>query len=191
MKQEKIAYDHGVGLNIYIVYKLQKRTVTSPDFTVQNGLFGAMKITKDVNTSHYKYSSYGICFDGNSSFSFGNSINSENVIIFGCDMSFISHANNRANNIYVLGKDFIQGVNGTTTYAEKLYKTDLTQQDKKFALSLHYNGNNSYLFVNGVKQLKFKTKNSEIQRIPLVLGNIPADFSITNATKNWIVWKCL
>ena len=64
-----------------------------------------------------------------------------------------------------------------------MYKTDFTQQDKKFVLYLHYNGNNSHLFVNGVEQLKFKTKNSEIQRIPLVLGNIPADFSITNATK--------
>ena len=43
-----------------------------------------------------------------------------------------------------LGKNFIQGINGTTIYAEKLYKTDFTQQNKKFALSLHYNGDDSY-----------------------------------------------
>ena len=67
MKQDKIAYVHGSGLNIYIVYKLQKRTVSSPDFAVQNALFGALKITKDVNKSHYQYHGYGICFDGNSS----------------------------------------------------------------------------------------------------------------------------
>ena len=34
-------------------------------------------------------------------------------------MSFSSHANNKVNNIYVLGKDFVQGVNGTTIYARK------------------------------------------------------------------------
>ena len=70
MKHDKIAYAHGAVVNIYIVYKLPKRIVSSVDFTVQNALFGAAKITKDVNTSHYKYSGYGICFDGNSSFFF-------------------------------------------------------------------------------------------------------------------------
>ena len=80
-------------MNIYTVYKLQKRTVSSPDFTVQNTLFSAVKITKDVKTSYYKYSGYGICFDG-ISLSFGNSSSTKNVIIFSCDMSFSSHANN-------------------------------------------------------------------------------------------------
>ena len=116
-------------------------------------MFGAAKITKDVNTNRYKYSGYGICFDGNSSFSFGNSLSAKNVMIFGCAMSFSSHTNNRVNKIYVSEKDFIQGINGTTVYAQNLYKTDFTQQDKKFVLSLHYNGDNSYLFVNGVEQL--------------------------------------
>ena len=64
-----------------------------------------------------------------------------------------------------------------------MYKTDFTQQDKKFVLSLLYNGDDSYLFVNGVQQLRFKTKNSEIKRVPLSLGNISADFSNTNQTK--------
>ena len=68
MKQEKVGYAHGVGLNIHIVYNLQKRIVTTPDFTVQNALFGAIKITKDVNANHYQYHGYEICFDGNSSF---------------------------------------------------------------------------------------------------------------------------
>ena len=150
MEQDKIAYAHGSGLNIYIVYKLQKRTVSNPDFTVQNALFGAIKITKDVNTSHYQYHGYGICFDGNGSFSFGNNIGAKNVIIFGVDMSFRPNATNRANNVYVLGKDFVQGISNTghtTIYAEKLYKTDFTKQDKKFVLSLHYNGDDSCLFV--------------------------------------------
>ena len=115
-------------------------------------MFGAVKITKDVNTSHYRYYGYGICFERHSSFSFGNSLSAKNVIIFSCDMSFSNHANNRTNNIYVLGKDFIQGINETTIYAEKMYKTDFTEQNKKFVLSLHCNGDNSYLLVNGVEQ---------------------------------------
>ena len=139
MKQSKIAYAHGAGINIYIVYKLQKRTKDS-DMTLENSLFGAIKITKDVNTSHYRYSGYGISLDSGSSFSFGDSISAKNVIMFGCDMSFSSHANSRTNIIYVLVKDFIQGIHGATVYAEKIYKTDFTQQDKKFVLSLHYNG---------------------------------------------------
>ena len=66
-------------------------------------------------------------------------------------MPFSSHSNNRANNIYVLGKDFIQGINSTTIYAEKLHKTDFTEQDKKFVLRLPCKGDDSYLFVNGVQ----------------------------------------
>ena len=67
---------------------------------------------------------------------------------------------------------FVQGINSTTIYAEgSVYPTNFTEQDKKFVLSLHYNGDNSYSFVNGVHQVKFKTKDSEIKRIPLCLGN--------------------
>ena len=93
-KQDKIDYYHSAVINIYTVYKLQKRTVNSPDFTVQNALFGAVKITKDLNTSHYSYSCYVICFDAKISFSFANSLIAKNVIIFGCDMSFSSHKTN-------------------------------------------------------------------------------------------------
>ena len=43
---------------------------------------------------------------------------------------------------------------------------------KKFCLSLHYNGANSYLFVNGTEISKFEAKDSEIAVSPLCLGNI-------------------
>ena len=85
----------------------KRKTVSSPDFTLENSLFGAVKITKNVDTSKYNYSDYGISFDAKGSFSFGNSPKAKNVVIFGCDMSFSSPSNNRANNIYVLGKNFI------------------------------------------------------------------------------------
>ena len=120
MKQNKVGYAHGTVINIYNVYELKNRRVDSPDFTVFNGLFGAVKITKDLNTSHYGYSGYGICFDGESDFTFGNITNGKNVIIFGADMSFSSRSTNKIQNIYVLGKYFVQGINGTTIYAENI-----------------------------------------------------------------------
>ena len=52
LKQNEIHYNHGKIINIYVTYKLRKRTVSSPDFTIQNALFGAVKIAKAVNTSH-------------------------------------------------------------------------------------------------------------------------------------------
>ena len=123
MKQNKLAYSHGKTVNLYIVYELKNRRVDNPDFTVQNGLFGAVKITENVNTSHYKYEGYGICFDSESSFSFGNRIDAKNVIIFGNS----SHLTNKTQNIYVLEKDFIQRINNTIIYAEKIYKTNFTE----------------------------------------------------------------
>ena len=40
-------------------------------------------------------------------------------------------------------------------YAEKLYSQNFTAVEKKFVLSLHYNGDNSYLLVNGKQEIKF------------------------------------
>ena len=87
------------------------------------------------------------------------------------------------NNILVLGKDFVQGINGTTIYAEKLYSINFIENNKKFCLSLHYNGAKSYLFVNGTEIRKFKAKDSEIVATPLCLGNISKDFSVDNIKK--------
>ena len=53
MKQNKLGYAHGKIVNLYIVYELKNRRVDSPNFTVQNGLFGAVKIIKNVST-YYK-----------------------------------------------------------------------------------------------------------------------------------------
>ena len=50
-------------------------------------------------------------------------------------------------------------------------------------LSLHYNGANSYLFVNGTETIKFKAKDSDIVANPLCLGNTSKDFSVDNMKK--------
>ena len=53
---------------------------------------------------------------------------------------------------------------------------------KKVCLRLHYNGDNSCLFVNGRQIVKFKAKDSEIVPYLLYLANILKDFSSSNAT---------
>ena len=83
----------------------------------------------------------------------------------------------------MLSKDFVQGKNDTAIYAEKMHSINFTENNKKFCLSLHYNGDNSYLFVNGTEIYKFKAKDSEIVGSPLCLGNISKDFSVDNMKK--------
>ena len=53
-----------------------------------------------------------------------------------------------------------------------MYSTNVTLDNKPFCLSLHYNGDNSYLFVNGKEIINFKAKDSEIVPYPLCLANI-------------------
>ena len=43
---------------------------------------------------------------------------------------------------------------------------------------MHYNGTNSYLFVNSTEIIKFKAKDSNIIATPLCLGNISEDWSV-------------
>ena len=99
---------------------------------------------------------YGICFNEGGTFSKGNITNGRNVLIFGVHENSLIHANNKANNIFVMGDGFVQGINDTPLYAEKIYSQNFTQPNKKFVLSLHYNENDSYLFINGKQELKFK-----------------------------------
>ena len=73
-------------------------------------------------------------------------------------MSSSVHANNKTRNILVLGKNFMQGIDNTTIYSEKMYSINFTVSNKTFCLSLHYNGDYSYLFVNGKEIIKFKAK---------------------------------
>ena len=86
------------------------------------------------------------------------------------------HANNKVNSILVLGKHFIQGINGTTIYVERMYSTNFTVDNKRFCVSFHNNGDNSYLFVNGKEIHKFKVKDSEVVPYPLCLGSLSKDF---------------
>ena len=170
-------------INIYIVYQIEPIFRVS-DYTVQNALFGGAKITKNTtDTSKHKYEGYGICSDEGGTFSKEGINNGRNVLIFGVHENSLVHANNKANNIYVMDDLFVQGINDTTLYAEKIYSRNFTAVDKKFVLSFHYNGDDSYLFVNGKQELKFKAKDDQIVKEILCLGNISDDWTTANAKK--------
>ena len=141
LHQDIIAIPNNV-INIYCVYELDPIDFSrSNEFTNQNAFFGAIEITKNANASKYKYKGYGICFDGSEEFTqvqkegnFNHTMSARNVIIFGADMSFSKHVNNKANNIYVMDKDYIQKINDTTIYAEKMFYRNFTDPGHKFIL---------------------------------------------------------
>ena len=178
-------------INIYIVCKLTPISSTrNTDYTIQNALFGAMKITKNTYSSKNNYKRYGLCFDEGGEFghtvkqgNFNRTTNAKNVIIFGVDMSSSVRATNRANNIYVMGKEFIQGINDTTINAEKLFHNNFAEHGVKLVLSLHYNGDNSYLFANGRQELKFKAKDDQIINEKLCLGNLSSEWPTSESEK--------
>ena len=169
-------------VNIYVVYELAASSSHTSDPTIKNCLFGAVTLTKNADIEKYKYSGYGIGFNRRSSFSFSSGGFGQNVLIFGADMSSSIHIDNKKIDILVLGRGPTQGLESTLT-TEKMYSINFTVTKKKFCLSLHYNGANSYLFVNGTEIIKFKAKDSEIVASPLCLGNISKDWSIDNIKK--------
>ena len=157
LKQPKISYTHGKVVNIYIVYELGASSSHVNDPTLKNCLFGAVTLTKNTDIDKYRYSGYGIGFDRRSSFSFPGGGFAQNILIFGADMTSSSHINNKKKDILVLGKGPTQGLEHTLT-AEKICSINFTVTKKKFCLSLHYNGANSYLFVMVQKFKNLKQK---------------------------------
>ena len=97
-------------------------------------------------------------------------------------MSSFSHINNKK-------KKHISSRKRTNTRirtyfnCRKMYSINFTVTKKKFCLSLHYNGTDSYLFVNSTEIYKFKAKDYEIVATPLCLGNISKHWSADNLEK--------
>ena len=140
-------------INLYISYtpNPQSRNLNT-DFTLGNCLFGSVKLDVNADLDKYKYTGYDI--------------------IFGADVSSFVHIDNKGNHILIFGEGPTQGLDDTTLTAEAIYPINFTQPNKRSALSLHYNGSNSFLFVNDTKIFQFKAKNSEIKDYPLYLVNI-------------------
>ena len=173
-----------------IVYKLDPIASSSDTtFTVQNALFGATQITKNADNSKYKYKEYGICFNEGGLFSIGNINNGRNLLIFGVHEDSVIHANNKANNIFIMGDAFVQGINETTLFAEKMYSQNFTQPSRKFVLSLHYNGDNSYFLANGKQELTFKVKTESLVKEKLCIGNLSDQWTTSESEKTGLYEK--
>ena len=82
-----------------------------------------------------------------------------------------------------MGNGFTQGIHDTTLYVENNYWRNFTDPDKKFVLSLHYNGDDSYLFVNGRQELKFKAKDDQVINEKLCLGNLSTEWTTSESEK--------
>ena len=129
-----------------------------------------------------------MCFDERSQFGHtitedgrAHTANGRNVLIFGADMSFSAHATNRANYIYFMGDGLTQGINDTTLYVEKNYWRNFTDPGKKFIISLHYSGDESYFF--GRQQLKFKAKTDQLVKEKLCIGNLSDQWTASESQK--------
>ena len=121
-------------------------------------MFGSVNLTKNADLDKYKYSGYGIEFDFRSKFSFTDASFGKNVIIFGADMSLSVHINNKVKYILIIGEGPTQGLDDTTLTSEAKYPINFTESEKRFVLSLDYNGSNSFSFVNATKIYQCKAK---------------------------------
>ena len=97
-------------------------------------------------------------------------------------MSSSIKIDNKKKDVLILGKSPTQGLEHTLS-AEKMYSINFAEKNKKFCVSLHYSGANIYVFVNGAKIIKFKSKNTKILPYLLCLGNISKDLSVDDKKK--------
>ena len=137
-------------LNLFVIYELIN-WLHNPriDFTIKNCLFGTDKSTRNAFKSKSVYNGQELVFDETDSWNFGNDF-ARNVEIFDADNSPSSHTGNRNNNYLVLGEGPADDINENVGTAQKKIL------NTKFYLSLHYNVDQSYLYVNqkGICQLK-------------------------------------
>ena len=82
-----------------------------------------------------------------------------------------------------MGDGLMQGINDTTLYVEKKYFRTFTEPNVKFVLSLHYNGDDSYLFVNDRQELKFKCKTDQLVKEKLYIGNLSDQWTASESEK--------
>ena len=173
----------GSIVNIYIVYSLSQKTINSDD-VLKNCLFGATKVTKpgdNTDTDKYIYSGYGLGFDSTGQFSHPQGERARNIIIFEVNSLNSVHSTKKTQKILILGHGLTQKVNNTTIYAEKMYSPNFSAENIIFCLRLHYNGDNSYLFVNGKEVTKFKAKKSETKANELTLGSISTSTNLSSS----------
>ena len=83
----------------------------------------------------------------------------------------------------MFGEGPTQGLDDTTLTGEATYPISFKQSNRRFVLSLHYNGDTNFLFVDAIKIFQFKAKNSGIKKYVSCLSNVSKDFTIDNMKK--------
>ena len=156
--------------NIYIVYKYDRFPYFEKMYTL-GWIFVWCSETTWTNKSDYdtyEYTGRGLALDrttGGYSFDDGNGSTSwaQNIVIFGSDNSQSKIAENKKHTYCIVGKGASE-FNNYVCYPESNMKINQTDHTKKFVVSLHYNGDNSYLFCNGIEQVKFRAINYPTER---------------------------
>ena len=138
-QQKLVTYNHKKAVNLYVVYEITKFHGIDNYPTLANALCGAVKLTKNADIDKYKYSGYGIGFDGKGFLSHPSGGTGRNVIIFGVDMSSSTKVDNKEKDILILGVGLTQGLGEHSLSAEKMYLINFTKASTKFCLILHYN----------------------------------------------------
>ena len=139
-------------VNLFIIYELDtwSRDLNAK-FTLKDCLFGNVKITKNADPDKYSYSGYGNGFGSGSLFSIPNFDWGKNAVIFRVEISSSVHIDNNNRNILILGKGPTQGLDDTRLTAEAEYSINFSISQRKFCLSIQYNGSSCFLFVNAAK----------------------------------------
>ena len=135
---------------------------SSQKFYIKNCLFEATNIVKDNDKEKYVYRRHGSAFDGKGSWNF-NDYFARNVMIFGVGNSSSSYTDNLKNDFLVLGEVDTFGINGSFGAPVKNNNIDFSKAKTNFFLSLHYNSDNSYLYVNRKGIYKFKASDLMIE----------------------------
>ena len=121
------------------------------DCTIDDCIFGGVKLAKYTDLDKYVYSGYGIEFNSRSEFSLPGGSVGKNVIMSGVDMSSSVHIDDKGKDILIIGKGTTQRLDDTMLTTEAQYTINFSRSNRKFCLRVHYNGNNSFSFANATK----------------------------------------
>ena len=117
---------------------------------------------------------------GAGSWSFGND-DASNVMFFAGDNSSLSHTDICKDIFSVSWRTL--GINGTFGVPKKRFSISFSKTNTIFCLILHYNHDNSYLFVNGKEIYNFKADNKNVNFLTqFYLGSISNRFGAVELT---------
>ena len=133
VEADRVSFTPNKIINLYIAFKIKSWPFCGDNgFTLITFLFGAVKLTKNLDPDKYSYSEYRISFDVRGTFSLPLPIAGfgKNIVIFGVDISSFVHVDNKKD-ILILAKGSAQGLENSTYTADTEYSVNFTIQGKK------------------------------------------------------------